>query len=459
MNPNPLFPVEFTWGAASAAYQVEGFADADGRGESVWEMFCRQPGRVFENADGANAAGFYRRYPEDVRLMRELGLKGFRLSVAWPRVFPEGTGALNPPGLDFYDRLVDELLAAGIEPWVTLFHWDYPQALYHRGGWLHEDSPRWFADYVTAVVGRLSDRVTRWMTLNEPQCFIGLGHLEGVQAPGQRLGLTEALRAGHHALLAHGLGVQAIRSAAKKSAKVGCANACLGVHPASDSKADIAAARSAFAGVSAENLWNNTWWADPILLGRYPEEGLRAYGAAAPRVKPGDFETMRQPLDFFGVNLYNSKAWRAGDGGRPEPVAREVARPLTHNLWELSPEGARWMPRFLHERYGLPVVITENGVCNLDWRARDGRVRDPQRIDYTARYLEALAQAVADGVPVHGYFHWAFLDTFEWEQGYKLRMGLVHVDHADGGRRTPKESFHWYRDVIASHGATLAAGA
>ncbi len=455
MNTTPRFPENFIWGAASAAYQIEGFADADGRGESVWEMFSRQPGRVFENVNGSTAAGFYKRYPEDVRLMKELGLRGFRFSVAWPRVLPEGTGTINAAGLDFYDRLVDELLAAGVDPWLTLFHWDYPQALYQRGGWLNEDSPRWFADYVKVVVDRLSDRVTRWMTLNEPQCFIGLGHYEGIQAPGQRLGLQEALLAGHHQMLAHGLGVQAIRAGAKKPARVGCANACLGVHPATDAEADIAAARSAFAGVSAENLWNNTWWADPILLGRYPEEGLRAYGAAVPRVKAGDFETMHQPLDFFGVNLYNSKAWRAGGGGRPEPVAREIGRPLTHNLWELSPEGACWMPRFLHERYGLPVVITENGVCNLDWRARDGQVRDPQRVDYVGRYLEALAQAIADGVPVEGYFHWSFLDTFEWEQGYKLRMGLVHIDYADDCRRTPKESFHWYKQVIASRGASL----
>lgn len=451
------FPEGFIWGASTAAYQIEGAASEDGKGPSVWDMMCRRPGAIWNGQSGEVACDHYHRYREDVALWKEIGLRAYRFSISWPRVIPAGTGPVNEKGLAFYDRLVDELLAAGIEPFVTLFHWDYPLELYYRGGWLNPESPDWFAEYTRTVVERLSDRVKHWMTLNEPQCFVGLGHRDGVHAPGDKLPFREVLRIAHHALLAHGKAVEAIRAYAKAPARVGYAPVGVVKIPASEAPEDIEAARKAmFSITEPHNYWVNTWWMDPVILGRYPEDGLQAFARDLPEFDEADLETMCQPLDFFGVNIYRGEVVRAGAEGAPEPVGLPVGYPMTHFYWPVTPEALRWGPRFFFERYRLPIVITENGMANADWIALDGQVHDPQRIDYTTRYLRELAKAMADGVEVRGYFHWSIMDNFEWAEGYRQRFGLIYVDYPTQ-QRILKDSAHWYREVIATNGASLGS--
>jgi len=450
------FPKDFTWGAAAASYQVEGGAYADGKGLSVWDTLCRWPGKVAEGHTGDVACDHYHRYEEDAGLMGEIGLQAYRLSVSWPRVLPEGVGAANEPGLAFYDRLVDALLAHGVEPWVTLFHWDYPHALYCRGGWLHPDSPDWFAEYTGLVVDRLSDRVSHWMTQNEPQCYIGLGHQTGVHAPGVEWPFEDILRATHHSLLAHGKAVQVMRSRARTPAIVGAAPVGVVKMPASNNNDDIEAARAAMFAVTARDCWNNTVFADPMILGSYPADALSLFGDQMPPVSEADLETIRQPLDFYGVNVYHGETVRAtGDGGC-EPVPLPEGYAITAMEWPVTPDALYWGPRFLHERYGLPIAVTENGMANCDWVQGDGRVRDPQRIDFLCRYLREYGRAIDDGVPALGYFTWSIMDNFEWSFGYKRRFGLVYVDYASG-KRVLKDSARWYSEVIASNGACLEA--
>jgi beta-glucosidase len=452
----PAFPKNFVWGAATAAYQIEGAAREDGRGLSVWDDFSHKPGNTWQGDTGDVACDHYHRYREDVALMRDLGLQAYRFSIAWPRVMPQGTGAVNEKGLAFYDCLVDELLAAGVQPWATLFHWDYPLALFNRGGWLNPDSPKWFADYAAIVVDRLSDRVSHWMTINEPQCFIGLGMFDGNHAPALSLTLKEALLAAHHVLLAHGLGVQTIRERAKTKPTVGWAVVGTVSYPASDSPANVEAARRATTGVFAKNLWNNSWWADPALLGRYPEDGLRLYGTDAPKFADAEMRTIHQPLDFYGVNIYQGDKVRAGKDGALERLPFPPGFPRTLFAWPVTPEALEWGPRFLYERYKTPIVVTENGMSNVDWVMADGKVHDPQRIDFLRRYLQAYRRAVDAGVDARGYFTWSLLDNFEWAEGYKHRFGLVYVDY-ETQKRTPKDSAAWYREVIRSNGGSIGA--
>lgn len=448
------FSNEFVWGAAAASYQVEGAAFEDGRGLSVWDMLCRKPGAIWCEQTGAVACDHYHRYQEDVALMQTIGLQAYRLSVAWSRVIPDGVGAINSPGLAFYDRLVDELLAHQVEPYITLFHWDYPYELYCRGGWLNPASPDWFADYVRVVVEKLSDRVTHWMTLNEPQCFIGLGHLEGRHAPGDRLGLAQVLRAGHHALVAHGKAVQAIRAASKRACQIGFAPVGRVMIPATNEPADIDAAQRAMFAVTARDCWSNTWWMDPVFFGKYPADGWELFGRAVPEIRAGDLETIRQPLDFFGFNNYQGTVVRAGANGQPEPVPFSDGYPLTAFRWNITPDSLYWGARWFYERYRLPIFITENGMSNADVISLDGKVHDPQRIDYTQRYLLALGRAIADGADVRGYFHWSIMDNFEWAEGFKERFGMIYVDYPTQ-KRILKDSAHWYKQVIASNGASL----
>jgi beta-glucosidase len=448
----PPFPATFVWGAATAAYQVEGAVREDGRGESVWDMFCRKPGAVWNAQTGAVACDQYHRYPEDVALMKRIGLTAYRMSISWSRVMPDGTGATNPKGLEFYDRLVDELLKAGITPWVTLFHWDLPLALYRRGGWLNRDIADWFGEYAALLAGRLSDRVTHWMTLNEPQVFVGLGHQEGTHAPGDKLAFSEVLLAGHNTLRAHGKSVLALRARAKGECRIGYAPVGMPAIPATED--DVAAAREAMFTVRVKDCWNNTWWMDPVFLGHYPQDGLELFGRDVPEIRAGDLETIRQPLDFFGANIYHGAQVRRGANGSYEKVPLPEGFPITGFDWPVTPEALRWGPRLFFERYGKPIVITENGLSCRDWISRDGRVHDPQRIDFTARYLTELARAIEDKVPVLGYFHWSILDNFEWAEGFKQRFGLVHVDYTTQ-KRTLKDSALWYSEVIASRGRTL----
>jgi beta-glucosidase len=449
------FPREFAWGVATASYQIEGAAAEDGRGPSVWDMLCGKPGAIWGGQTGAVACDHYHRWREDVALMKELGIRAYRFSLSWSRILPEGTGAVNAKGLDFYRSLVDALREAGIEPWVTLFHWDYPLALYHRGGWLNRDSASWFAEYAAVAARALSGQVRHWMTMNEPQCFIGLGHQVGIHAPGDRLRFDEVLRAGHHALLAHGRSVQAIRAEAGTGAAVGMAPVGIIRMPATEGAADVAAARRGTLSVTRKDCFSNTWWLDPVFLGRYPEDGLALFADAAPRIDPGDMATIAQPLDFCGVNIYNGATVRAGEDGAPVDVPLPAGYPkTTFDYWPITPSALYWGPRFLHERYRLPIVITENGHQNADIVSLDGKVHDPQRIDYLHRYLRELKRASADGVPVRGYFQWCFTDNFEWQMGDSSRNGIVFTDYTDQ-RRIPKDSAFWYRDVISTNGKDI----
>lgn len=450
------FPSNFTWGAATSAYQIEGGWNADGKGESTWDHFCHWGGNVYKHHTGDVATDHYHRYAEDVQLMQQIGLQAYRFSIAWARVMPEGTGAVNAAGLGFYDRLVDALLSAGIQPWITLFHWDMPYSIYLRGGWRNREITTWFADYTATVVDRLSDRVTHWMTINEPHIFLGPGEHEAVQTEHGRKSHAERLIVAHNTLLAHGHAVRTIRARAKKPPTVGWAPIGRCKVPASNSPADIAAARAATIGIHHKDFWNNAWFADPIVFGRYPEDGLRLYGADAPKPQPGDMEVISSPIDFYGINVYDAEIIKAGHSGEPVKVDFPPGHPQNALRWYIVPEALYWGPKFLYERYKVPMAVTENGLSNLDWVDLDGRVRDPQRIDYTRRYLLQLRRAIADGVDMRAYFHWSLLDNFEWQNGYKERFGMIHVDYATL-KRTLKDSAYWYRRVIETNGASLDA--
>jgi len=460
-----VFPPGFAWGAATASYQIEGAARTDGRGPSIWDDFCRQPGAVWRGHTGDVACNHYTHMPADVAMMQKIGLQAYRFSLSWSRILPQGTGAVNEAGLGFYDRLVDQLLAAGITPFCTLYHWDLPSALQARGGWQTRDSVDWFAQYTEVVARRLGDRVKHWITLNEPQIFITYGLQKGEHAPGLKLPFKQVLQAGHNALLAHGRAVQVLRVHCP-GAQIGMAPQTPVAFPSTESDADIEAARQFTFGIEpigtfigralnlpANNPLNTAWWLDAAFLGHYPEEGLRLYGSDAPEVQAGDMALIRQPLDFCGMNVYFGLEVSATDAA-VALVPGKPGAPITGFDWPVTPKALQWGPRFLFERYGKPIYITENGLSQRDWISLDGQVHDPQRIDFTTLYLRELAKASASGVDVRGYFHWSLMDNFEWAEGYKHRFGMVHVDYTTGVR-TPKDSAAWYGQVIASHGSGL----
>lgn len=448
------FPKNFVWGASAASYQIEGAALEDGKGFSVWDMYCRKGNTIWSNHNGDIACDHYHRYKEDVALMKSLGLKAYRLSIAWPRILPAGIGAINEKGLEFYDRLIDELLRAEIEPYVTLFHWDYPYELYCRGGWLSPQSPDWFAEYTAAVINRLSDRVKHWIPMNEPQCFIGTGLQMGAQAPGDKLGFSEILRAMHNVLLAHGKSVQAIRANSKSKCRIGTAFATRVFAPENLDSANLEAARMETFGLFEKDGWPTAWWMDPLYLGRYPEDGLKAYKEYLPAMGPNDLRTIYQPLDFVGLNNYGVGTVRMGQNGRPERIPFGVGHAMTAYRWHITPDCLYWCARLMHERYKLPIVITENGMSNIEWISLDGKVHDPQRIDFTHRHLKGLQRAAEDGIDIAGYFHWSIMDNFEWGDGYRERFGLIFIDYPTQ-KRIPKDSAYWYKDVIATNGANL----
>jgi beta-glucosidase len=437
-QPARAFPSDFVWGAATAAYQVEGAATDDGRGESIWDRFSATPGKVVNGDTGALACDTYHRYAEDIGLMRSLGIGAFRLSVAWPRILPEGRGRVNRAGLDFYDRLVDDLLANGLDPYVTLYHWDLPQVLEDRGGWPARETVEAFEEYTEVVVATLGDRVRHWITQNEPWVVSWLGYGLGLHAPG-RTSEQDALAAGHHLLLAHGRAAQILRREAP-AAEVGIAIDLVPTYPFSDAEADVEAARQS-------DGFRNRWFLDPVLGHGYPDDTLERYAGILPTIEDGDMETIAAPLDFLGVNYYTRNVVRAGVG----EVATEGAE-HTEMGWEVYPGGLYALLVRLHAEYELPdLYITENGAAFPDAR-QNGRVPDPRRISYLEGHLDALASAIAEGVPVRGYFLWSLLDNFEWAFGYSRRFGIVYVDF-DTLERVPKDSFAWYRDFIAAQRA------
>jgi len=448
------FKKGFVWGAASASYQIEGAYKDGGKGLSVWDTFTRKENTIFDKSNGDVACDHIRLYKEDVSLMKQIGLQAYRFSISWPRVINFETGKVNPEGIGFYDRLVDELIANGVDPWATLFHWDFPYALYKQGGWLNPSSSDWFADYSRIVAEKLSDRVKNWFTLNEPHCFVNLGHKDGIHAPGDKLGMKQIFEIIHNALLAHGKGVQAIRNAAKSPVKIGFAPPASVCCPATNSPRDIdAAVRGNFTG-EVQNIWSLDLWLDPVYKGNYSDDTLSRYAEFLPEIKDGDMKTISQNLDYCGVNIYQGFAVSGEENNQIKRIYHDTGYARTAIGWPVVPESLYWGAKFLYERYGKPIVIAENGMSSTDWVFRDGCVHDAQRIDFLERYLSSLKKAADEGVPVDGYFHWSLTDNFEWAYGYTERFGLIYVDYKTQ-KRTLKDSALWYKKVIETNGDAI----
>ncbi|MEU5914279.1 GH1 family beta-glucosidase [Micromonospora sp. NPDC047527] len=436
----PEFPAGFRWGVSTSAHQIEGAATADGRGPSIWDTFARSPGQISDGSSGEVACDHYHRYADDVALLAGLGVSAYRFSIAWPRVQPTGTGTVNAAGLDFYDRLVDELLAAGIDPVATLYHWDLPQPLEDAGGWLHRDTAACFAEYADRTAARLGDRVRLWITLNEPFIHMSLGYGMGTHAPGRML-LFDAFPVAHHQLLGHGLAVAALRG--RTASPVAIANNYSPVRVLGDSDADRAA------GAAYEAL-HNRLFTDPLLGRGYPD--LPGFDPSV--IHPGDLDTIAAPIDVLGVNYYNPTGVRAAEEGSPLPfdLVPLDGYPRTAFDWPVAPDGLRELLGWLRDTYGdalPPIEITESGCAYDDAPDADGQVADPERIAYLDGHLRAVRAAIDDGVDVRGYFVWSLLDNWEWAEGFTKRFGLVHVDYATQ-TRTPKSSYIWLREVIAT---------
>jgi beta-glucosidase len=439
------FPDGFLWGASTASYQIEGAVREDGRGPSIWDIFCHLPGTIANGDTGDIACDHYHRWPQDVALMRELGLGAYRFSTAWPRILPEGRGEINLKGLEFYDRLVDGILEAGVEPWVCLYHWDLPQALEYRGGWQNRDTAHWYAEYAQLTARRLGDRVKHWVTFNEPNCACVKGYGDGEHAPGVR-GRASALAAIHVMNLAHGLGIEAMR-AERADLLLGNIFNFHPYEPADDREEDEIACQM------LDALWNRSF-PDPQMLGHYPEP--LAAEMVEPLVQPGDLEIIKQKLDYFAFNHYTRSRVRR-DPNHPFEVGTlppPSGAPVTDMGWEIAPDAFRAVMIEAKERYAgdLPIYILENGAVFPDQVEADGRIRDERRISYLRAYLGAVADAIAAGVPVRGYFVWSLLDNFEWALGFSKRFGLVHVDYETQERRR-KDSFDFYAEL--THGAPL----
>ena len=533
------FPKDFIWGAASASYQIEGGAFEDGKGPSIWDRFSHTPGKVTGGHTGDIAADAYHRFEEDLNLMQQLGIRHYRFSISWPRVFPDGTisgssqntpesGAANPEGLNpsgiaYYDKIVNGCLSRGITPWITLYHWDLPQALQEKGGWLNRETAYHFGDYASFIASHFRGRVRHYITINEPQCAIGLGLGFGTHAPGLTLSAEDLFRAWHHLLLAHGLAAQEIRKAAPDTT-IGVASTGALSYLTEETCAKLvqtecgqtasvltksgylkntptALSNAAFLSMPADQnpgyFFNHQWFLDPVFLGHYPDDPHNPWAAFASSVSKEDLAVISSPIDFAGLNIYNghefipapsgSGAFASGPAdsassasaphcfglsdsgpsasGLPDSGCHISDQPLiaaskypgyprTALKWPVTPEVLYWGPRLIYERYSKPVCITENGQSCNDRIFLDGKVHDPDRIDFLHRYLRELKKAAGDGVPVKAYFHWAFTDNFEWNSGYDERFGLVYIDYRDQ-RRIPKDSAAWYAGVIKENGETL----
>jgi beta-glucosidase len=434
--PPRSFPTDFVWGAATSSFQIEGGAHADRKGVSIWDHFCAQPGNIADASNGDIACDHYHRSSDDVALIADLGLNAYRFSIAWPRVIPTGTGEVNAAGLDFYDRLVDDLLAAGITPYPTLYHWDLPQVLEDAGGWPARATAEAFGEYAGVVARRLGDRIERWTTVNEPFVIANLGYLTGEHAPGRRH-LPDALAASHHVLLGHGLAMQAIREV-QPSAEVGIVLNFTPVTPVGDSP--FARDRQ-----RVVNEFENLWYSDPIGGKGYPEYATERLGWNQSEVLPGDLDIISAPIDFLGINFYTRKFVAAIDGERGE------RGPATAMDWEIHPPALGELLAALHESYEFPkLFITENGAAMPDLhRGADGRIADRDRLDYITAHLGQVLDAIEAGVPVEGYFAWSLLDNFEWAYGYGPKFGIVEVE-AETLARIPKQSAHWYSEVARS---------
>ncbi|MEG0942576.1 MAG: GH1 family beta-glucosidase [Angelakisella sp.] len=444
------FPKNFVWGVACASYQCEGGWDADGKGPNIWDDFAHAEGKVKNGDNGDIACDCYHRYAEDVVLMKELGLQAYRFSISWSRVIPNGVGEVNELGLAYYDRLIDELLQNGIEPWVTLYHWDLPSALQRKGGWLNRETVDAFARFATVIAKRFDGRVKHYMTINEPQCVVSLGLGSGIHAPGLQLTKTEQALAMHHLVLAHGVAQTALKQNSSGDIMVGvspCGRLC---YPIKDTPKGREAAYNETFNLDTED-WAFTFniFMDGIMLNGYDDSAPKFLRDFAATIPASDWELVQKP-DFMGVNVYNG-SWVDDNGNW---IKRHEGFPVTANKWPVTPEVMRYGMINLHKRYGLPICITENGLSSNDRVYLDGKVHDMDRIDFLHRYLLELAGAIEEGVPVIGYLQWSFLDNFEWAEGYSERFGIVYVDYPTQ-KRIPKESAYWYANVIAQNGSNL----
>lgn len=437
------FPQGFVWGAATASYQIEGSPLADGAGDSIWHRFSHTEGNTRNGETGDVACDHYNRYRQDVSLMKELGLKAYRFSIAWPRILPEGRGRINPKGLDFYDRLVDELLEHGIQPYATIYHWDLPGALHDLGGWANREIEHWFADYATILFLRLGDRVKHWITLNEPWCSAHLGYVTGHHAPGLR-DQWAGLRAAHHLLLAHAAVVEAYRASGLKG-EIGITVNIGPIQAADDDPVTVEVVRHL-------NAYNNRFFLDPLFKGEYPKELPERFGKAWPAIPAKDLERIRQPVDFVGVNYY-TRSLIGRDPGSPHGIKwLRTDAPYTDMNWEVYPQGLYEILKWVHDTYGpVPLYVTENGAAFPDRVEPDGSVKDTARTDYLREHFVQAHRCIQDGIPLRGYFVWSLMDNFEWAHGYAMRFGIVRVDF-ETQQRTIKASGHFYRQVIAQNG-------
>lgn len=442
------FPKDFLWGAASSAYQIEGFSTADGGGKSIWDTFSHTPGKVANGDNGDIACDAYHLWAEDIALMKELGVKAYRFSTSWARVDPNADGSWNMAGAAYYDKIVDACLEAGIEPYMTLYHWELPQAAEDRGGWQAEETAYAFGRFAGFMAKHFRGRVKHYFTLNEPQCTTSLGYQQGVHAPGLKLSLKKQFRVHLHQMMAHGLAQRAIRQA-DPEAVIGIASTGNLCYPATETPGDIAAARQASFATAEDNwIFTHQWLLDPIVLGKFPDCAGTALEPLVKKVTSEQMALIHTVPDILGYNIYNGHEVKAGPRGF-EFIPKYPGFPRTALKWPVTPEVLDWGVRFLYERYPLPSYITENGLSCNDRIYLDGQVHDLDRIDFLARYLQALSRAAENGADVRGYFQWALTDNFEWHSGYTERFGLVFIDYPTG-RRIPKDSFRWYKNVIAT---------
>ncbi len=440
------FPDNFKWGVSTSAYQVEGGAFEDGKGLCNWDTFCMKPGRVRKGATGNVSCDQYHKWPEDLKLLKELGVHIYRFSLNWARILPSGTGEVNEQGIAYYNRVIDGCLANGIEPVITLFHFDYPQALEVRGGWQNPDSPYWFEEYADVVGRYFGDRVKRFITINEPSMYVGCSFDSACFPPAIKLTDDEILPLTHHMLKGHGLAVRKLQSYGCQVGYAPCGD--VGV-PCTETAEDIEAAKKIYFGCAEQHFYYYaSWWSDPILLGKYPN--VPELLAKLPTGWEEDLKIISTPIDFYCQNIYGAFLCRSAENEEGCERVPYVDVPLTASKKEVTPEALYWGPKFLYERYKKPILITENGMSGADWVSIDGRVHDPQRIDYLRRYLTQLHRAISEGVDMIGYCHWSFLDNFEWDHAYAERYGMVHVNF-ETLKRTPKDSYYEYQTIIAEN--------
>lgn len=449
------FSKDFVWGTATSSYQIEGGAFEDGKGLNIFDTFCSVPGRIKNDDNGNTACNHYRLWKNDIALMKKIGINAYRFSISWARIMPEGTGKINPKGIEFYNNIINELLENDIEPYITLYHWDLPLALDKLGGWRNPDMVKWFAEYAKNIAECFSDRVKYFITINEPQVIIGPGYQQGTLAPGLKITPPEALELSHILLKSHGAAVIALRAFAKQPIKIGyspCGNMNI---PASETSDDIEAAkRSMFEFYSpAEAPGNIAWFNDPIIFGKYPEQGLEVCEEFMPKITDSDMKLINQPIDFLGHNIYWGDVI-AADNGKPKIISDPGGFSRPPHKWPVTPECIYWGTKFLYERYKMPIYITENGKSCLDSVSPDGKVHDQERIDYIDGYLSALKKSYLEGSDIRGYFQWSLMDNFEWAYGYSERFGIIYVDYKTQNRILKDSAFR-YGEIIRGCGEDL----